>query len=94
MANDRSTKNYFNYFHHHYYPFIKPIVNPMDILLVSGMPKFDIIAANAATFELSLIVLVAASATAVIVPLSGNSGHVVVPKDWIGKEVIVKIKQE
>jgi putative transposon-encoded protein len=28
-----------------------------------------------------------------IVTLSGNSGHVVVPKDWIGKEVIVKIKQ-
>jgi putative transposon-encoded protein len=25
---------------------------------------------------------------------SGNSGHVVVPKDWIGKEVIVKIKHE
>jgi hypothetical protein len=26
------------------YPFIKPIVNPRDILLVNGMPKFDIIA--------------------------------------------------
>jgi putative transposon-encoded protein len=25
---------------------------------------------------------------------SGNSGHVIVPKDWIGKEVVVKIKQE
>jgi putative transposon-encoded protein len=29
----------------------------------------------------------------VVTPL-GNSGHVVVPKDWIGKQVIVKIKQE
>jgi putative transposon-encoded protein len=29
-----------------------------------------------------------------VVTKSGNSGHVVVPKDWIGKEVIVKIKQE
>jgi putative transposon-encoded protein len=29
-----------------------------------------------------------------IVTPSGNSGHVVVPKDWIGKQVIVKIKQE
>ena len=28
-----------------------------------------------------------------VVAPSGNSGHVVVPKDWIGKEVIVKIKQ-
>jgi putative transposon-encoded protein len=30
----------------------------------------------------------------VVVTPSGNSGHVVVPKHWIGKEVIVKIKQE
>jgi putative transposon-encoded protein len=29
-----------------------------------------------------------------VVTPSGNSGHVVVPKDWIGKEVGVKIKQE
>ncbi|HEY9385402.1 MAG TPA: DUF2080 family transposase-associated protein [Nitrososphaeraceae archaeon] len=29
----------------------------------------------------------------VVTPL-GNSGHVVVPKDWIGKEVIVKIKEQ
>jgi putative transposon-encoded protein len=29
-----------------------------------------------------------------VVTPSGNSGHVVVPKDWIGKEVIVKIKQQ
>jgi putative transposon-encoded protein len=29
-----------------------------------------------------------------VVTPAGNSGHVVVPKDWIGKEVIVKIKQE
>ena len=29
-----------------------------------------------------------------VVTKSGNSGHVLVPKDWIGKEVIVKIKQE
>jgi putative transposon-encoded protein len=29
-----------------------------------------------------------------VVTKSGNSGHVAVPKDWIGKEVIVKIKQE
>jgi putative transposon-encoded protein len=29
-----------------------------------------------------------------VVTPSGNSGHVVVPKDWIGKEVVVKIKQE
>ena len=29
-----------------------------------------------------------------IVTPSDNSGHVVVPKDWIGKEVIVKIKHE
>jgi putative transposon-encoded protein len=29
-----------------------------------------------------------------VVTPSGNSGHVVVPKGWIGKEVIVKIKQE
>ena len=27
-----------------------------------------------------------------VVTPSGNSGHVVVSKDWIGKEVIVKIK--
>ncbi|HEY9385522.1 MAG TPA: DUF2080 family transposase-associated protein [Nitrososphaeraceae archaeon] len=27
-----------------------------------------------------------------VVTSSGNSGHVVVPKYWIGKEVIVKIK--
>jgi putative transposon-encoded protein len=30
----------------------------------------------------------------IVVTPSGNSSHVVVPKDWIGKEVIVKIKQE
>jgi putative transposon-encoded protein len=24
---------------------------------------------------------------------SGNSGHVVVPKDWIGKEAIVVLKE-
>jgi len=24
---------------------------------------------------------------------SGNSGHIIVPKDWIGKEVVVKIKE-
>jgi putative transposon-encoded protein len=29
-----------------------------------------------------------------VVTPSANSGHVVVPKDWIGKEVIVKVKQE
>jgi putative transposon-encoded protein len=29
----------------------------------------------------------------VVSPL-GNSGLVVVPKDWIGKEVVVKIKQQ
>jgi putative transposon-encoded protein len=28
-----------------------------------------------------------------VVTPSGNSGHVVVPKAWIGKEVIVKINQ-
>jgi hypothetical protein len=39
-------------------PFIKPIVNPIDILLVSGIPKFDIIASAAAVLSLSLIVLV------------------------------------
>ena len=37
------------------------------MLLVNGTPKFDIIA-SAAKLELSLIVLVAAFATAVIVP--------------------------
>jgi putative transposon-encoded protein len=29
-----------------------------------------------------------------VVTPSANSGHVVVPKDWIGKEIMVKIKQE
>jgi putative transposon-encoded protein len=29
-----------------------------------------------------------------VVTPSGNSGHEVVPKGWIGKEVIVKIKQK
>ncbi|HEY9385872.1 MAG TPA: DUF2080 family transposase-associated protein [Nitrososphaeraceae archaeon] len=29
-----------------------------------------------------------------VVTKSGNSGHVVVPKDWIGKEVVVKIRQQ
>jgi putative transposon-encoded protein len=24
---------------------------------------------------------------------SGNSGHIIVPKDWIGQEVVVKIKE-
>jgi putative transposon-encoded protein len=28
-----------------------------------------------------------------VVTTSGNSGHVVVPKDWIGKEAVVKIKE-
>jgi putative transposon-encoded protein len=28
-----------------------------------------------------------------VVTESGNSGHVIVPKDWIGKEVIVKIRR-
>jgi putative transposon-encoded protein len=25
---------------------------------------------------------------------SGNSGHIIVPKDWIGHEVVVKIKED
>jgi putative transposon-encoded protein len=25
---------------------------------------------------------------------SGNSGHIIVPKDWIGRDVIVKIKED
>jgi putative transposon-encoded protein len=29
-----------------------------------------------------------------VVTPSGNSGHVVVPKAWIGKEAIVKLKEE
>jgi putative transposon-encoded protein len=29
-----------------------------------------------------------------VVTPSGNSGHVVVPKAWIGKEVVFKMKQE
>jgi putative transposon-encoded protein len=29
-----------------------------------------------------------------VVTPSDNSGHVVLPKDWIGKEVIVKIKKQ
>jgi putative transposon-encoded protein len=29
-----------------------------------------------------------------IVTPSGNSGHVVVPKAWIGKEAIVKVKEK
>jgi putative transposon-encoded protein len=29
-----------------------------------------------------------------IVTPSGNSGHVVVPKAWIGKEAIVKLKEK
>ena len=29
-----------------------------------------------------------------VVTPSGNSGHVVVPKGWIGKEVVVKIRQD
>jgi putative transposon-encoded protein len=29
-----------------------------------------------------------------VVTPSGNSGHVVVPNDWIGKEVVVKINQQ
>jgi putative transposon-encoded protein len=29
-----------------------------------------------------------------VVTPSGNSGHVVVPKDWIGKEAIVTLKEE
>ena len=28
-----------------------------------------------------------------VVTPSGNSGHVVVPKAWIGKEAIVKLKE-
>jgi hypothetical protein len=43
--------------------------NLIDILLVRGIPKFDIIA-NVAALEFSLIVLVAAFATVVIVPSS------------------------
>jgi putative transposon-encoded protein len=27
-----------------------------------------------------------------VVTPSGNSGHIVVPKDWIGKEAIVMLK--
>ena len=29
-----------------------------------------------------------------VVTPSGNSGHVVVPKIWIGKEAIVKLKEK
>jgi putative transposon-encoded protein len=29
-----------------------------------------------------------------VVTLSGNSGHVVVPKAWIGKEAIVTLKEK
>ena len=29
-----------------------------------------------------------------VVTPSGNSGHVVVPKAWIGKEAIVKLKEK
>jgi putative transposon-encoded protein len=29
-----------------------------------------------------------------VVTPSGNSGHVVVPKAWIGKEAIVTLKEE
>ena len=29
-----------------------------------------------------------------VVTPSGNSGHVVVPKAWIGKEAIVKLKKK
>ena len=25
---------------------------------------------------------------------SGNAGHIIVPKDWIGKEAIVKLKEK
>jgi putative transposon-encoded protein len=25
---------------------------------------------------------------------SGNSGHIIVPKDWIGQGVIVKLKED
>jgi putative transposon-encoded protein len=25
---------------------------------------------------------------------SGNSGHIIVPKDWIGQEGVVKIKED
>jgi putative transposon-encoded protein len=28
-----------------------------------------------------------------VVTPSGNSGHVVVPKAWIGKETLVKVKE-
>jgi putative transposon-encoded protein len=28
------------------------------------------------------------------VTTSGNSGHVVVPKAWIGKEAVVKLKEK
>jgi putative transposon-encoded protein len=28
-----------------------------------------------------------------VVTPSGNSGHVVVPKAWIGKEAIIKLKE-
>ena len=29
-----------------------------------------------------------------VVTPSGNSGHVVVPKAWIGKEAIIKLKEK
>jgi putative transposon-encoded protein len=29
-----------------------------------------------------------------VVTPSGNSGHVVVPKEWIGKEAIVTLKEK
>jgi putative transposon-encoded protein len=29
-----------------------------------------------------------------IVTISGNAGHVIVPKAWIGKEAIVKLKEK
>jgi hypothetical protein len=38
-------------------PFIKPIVNPIDLLLVMGMPKFDAIASDAATLLLLLLIV-------------------------------------
>jgi putative transposon-encoded protein len=31
---------------------------------------------------------------AIVVTPSGNSGHVVVPKAWIGKEAIVTLKEK
>ncbi len=39
------------------------------------------------------IIATIAQIESVVTP-SGNSGHVVVPKAWIGKEAIVKLKED